>query len=87
MSTQQALAFGVIGLVMIVFIWDRFRYDIVACCALILSVALGIGPFDKAFSGFSDDIVIIVGRALVVSAGMARSGIVDSAIKCFFSAP
>ncbi|MDQ0558970.1 ABC-type Fe3+-siderophore transport system permease subunit [Rhizobium mesoamericanum] len=31
-------------------------------------------PFDKAFSGFSDDIVIIVGSALIVSAGVARSG-------------
>ncbi len=34
--------------------------------------------------GFSDDIVIIVGSALVVSAGVARSGIVDVAIKKFF---
>ncbi|NLS17804.1 SLC13 family permease [Rhizobium sp. P40RR-XXII] len=84
MSIEQALAFGVIGLMMIVFIWDRFRYDIVACCALILSIAVGIVPFERAFSGFSDDIVIIVGSALVVSAGVARSGIVDSAIKRFF---
>lgn len=36
------------------------------------------------FSGFSDDIVIIVGSALVVSAGVARSGIIDSAIRRFF---
>ncbi|MDI7860428.1 SLC13 family permease [Rhizobiaceae bacterium n13] len=84
MTTQQALAFGVIALMMAVFIWDRFRYDVVACCALILAVALGVVPFDRAFSGFSDDIVIIVGSALVVSAGVARSGIVDTAIKRFF---
>ncbi len=84
MTTQQILAFGVIGLMMAVFIWDRFRYDLVACCALVLAVCVGIVPFDKAFSGFSDDIVIIVGSALVVSAGVARSGIVDSTIKRFF---
>ncbi|AYD02333.1 SLC13 family permease [Neorhizobium sp. NCHU2750] len=84
MTTQQILAFSVIALMMAVFIWDRFRYDVVACCALILSVALGVVPTDKAFSGFSDDIVIIVGSALVVSAGVARSGIVDTAIKKFF---
>src|SRR5690606_23975015 len=34
--------------------------------------------------GFSDQIVIIVGSALVVSAAVARSGIVDIAIKKFF---
>jgi di/tricarboxylate transporter len=69
---------------MAVFIWDRFRYDVVACCALIAAVAVGIVPPGEAFSGFSDDIVIIVGSALVVSAGVARSGIVDIAIKKFF---
>ena len=84
MTTQQILAFSVIALMMAVFIWDRFRYDVVACCALILAVIVGIVPADKAFSGFADDIVIIVGSALVVSAGVARSGIVDSAIKKFF---
>ncbi|SCW74416.1 Di-and tricarboxylate transporter [Rhizobium mongolense subsp. loessense] len=84
MTTQQILSFGVIGLMMAIFIWDRFRYDIVACCALVLAVAAGLVPFGKAFSGFGDDIVIIVGSALVVSTGVARSGIVDMAIKRFF---
>jgi di/tricarboxylate transporter len=68
---------------MIFFIWGRFRYDIVACSALMLSVAVGIVPFDNAFDGFSDDIVIIVGSALIVSAGVARSGVVDAAIQRF----
>jgi di/tricarboxylate transporter len=84
MTTDQILAFAVIAAMMAVFIWDRFRYDVVACCALVLAVSLGVVPVDKAFSGFSDDIVIIVGSALIVSAGVARSGIVDIAIKKFF---
>lgn len=84
MTHEQILAFSVIAAMMAVFIWDRFRYDVVACCALVLAVALGVVPFKEAFSGFSDDIVIIVGSALVVSAGVARSGIVDIAIKKFF---
>lgn len=84
MTTQQILAFGLVGLMMAVFIWDRFRYDLVACCALVLAICVGIVPFNRAFSGFSDDIVIIVGSALIVSAGVARSGIVDTTIKRFF---
>ncbi|KKX30566.1 SLC13 family permease [Rhizobium sp. LC145] len=84
MTTDQIFAFAVIAAMMAVFIWDRFRYDVVACCALVLAVVLGVVPFDKAFSGFSDDIVIIVGSALIVSAGVARSGVVDTAIKKFF---
>jgi di/tricarboxylate transporter len=84
MTHEQILAFAVIAAMMGVFIWDRFRYDVVACCALVGAVGLGVVPVQDAFSGFSDDIVIIVASALVVSAGVARSGIVDMAIKKFF---
>ncbi|THK37245.1 SLC13 family permease [Ensifer sp. MPMI2T] len=83
MTAEQSLSFIVIGAMMAFFIWDRFRYDIIACSALMLSVAVGIVPFDHAFDGFSDDIVIIVGSALIVSAGVARSGVVDAAIQRF----
>jgi di/tricarboxylate transporter len=83
MTAEQALSFFILGTMMVFFIWDRFRYDIVACSALMLSVAVGIVPFDRAFDGFSDDIVIIVGSALIVSAGVARSGAVDAAIQRF----
>ena len=37
-------------------------------------------PFDQAFTGFSDDIVIIVGSALLVSAAVARSGVAERLI-------
>lgn len=62
---------------MVAFVWGRVRYDIVAACALLTATAVGIVPFDKAFDGFSDEIVIIVGSALLVSAGVARSGIIE----------
>ncbi|MGB3810884.1 MAG: SLC13 family permease [Parvibaculum sp.] len=62
------------------FIWGRLRYDIVAALALLAAVLAGIVPYNKAFSGFSDDIVIIVGSALVVSAAVARSGIIEVAL-------
>ena len=83
MTLQQALAFGVIGVMMIGFIWGRWRYDVVAVCALLGALALGLVPPDRAFSGFSDDIVIIVGSALVVSAAGSRSGIMETAVRRF----
>ncbi|MCM2290786.1 SLC13 family permease [Allorhizobium sp. BGMRC 0089] len=84
MNHQQYLALALIAAMMLLFIWDRFRYDLVAGVTLLAGIALGLVPVDKAFSGFSDDIVIIVGSALVVSAGVARSGVVDAVIKRFF---
>lgn len=86
MTYEQILAFGLIAVMMAAFLWEKFRYDVVACVALIAAVSLGLLPAKDAFSGFSDDLVIIVGSALVVSAGVARSGVVDLAIKKFFPA-
>lgn len=77
LTTPQWLSIGVVTLMMIAFIWGRFRYDIVAIAALLAGIAVGVVPAKSAFSGFSDDIVIIVGSALVVSATVARSGIMD----------
>lgn len=83
MTTPQLLAFGVIGAMMAAFVWGRVRYDVVAAMALVVSVALGTVPVGEAFSGFSDDIVIIVACALVVSAAVARSGVLEAAIGRF----
>ncbi|PAP96062.1 SLC13 family permease [Mesorhizobium wenxiniae] len=83
MTTPQILSFAVIFVMMAALVWGRYRYDLVAAAALLLALAVGIVPFDEAFSGFSDDIVVIVGSALLVSAGIARSGIMEIAIKRF----
>ncbi len=77
MTVPQMLAFAIVGLMMVAFIWGRLRYDLVAALALLLAVLVGVVPASEAFSGLSDDIVVIVGSALVVSAAVSRSGIMD----------
>ncbi len=81
MTTPQILAFAILAAMMALFVWGRLRYDVVAVLALLAGVFAGIVPYDKAFSGFSDDIVIIVASALVVSAAVARSGIIETALR------
>jgi di/tricarboxylate transporter len=65
---------------MAAFVWGKLRYDVVALLALLAGVALGVVPAKEAFKGFSDDIVIIVASALIVSAAVARSGLVETAL-------
>jgi di/tricarboxylate transporter len=77
MTLAQALAFGIVIVMMGLFAWGRWRYDLVAALALLTAVIVGVVPPDKAFKGFSDDIVIIVASALVVSAAVARSGVIE----------
>jgi di/tricarboxylate transporter len=80
MTLDQGLAFAIVGGMMALFVWGRLRYDLVAMLALLAAVAVGIVPAKEAFSGFSDDIVIIVATALLVSAAVARSGVAERMI-------
>lgn len=80
MTLQQGLGFAVLTGTMALFIWGRWRYDLVAVTGLLAGVLVGVIPAEDAFSGFSNDIVIIVGSALVVSAAVARSGVIERAV-------
>lgn len=81
MTLQQILAFAVIAGTMALFVWGRLRYDLVAGVALLVAVLIGVVPTQRAFSGFSDEIVVIVAGALIVSAAVARSGIIELALQ------
>lgn len=78
MTLPQILSVAVLAGMMLLFIWGRFRYDLVAIMALLAALALGIVKPRDAFSGFSDDIVVIVGSALVLSGAVQRSGVIES---------
>ncbi|MFC3175166.1 SLC13 family permease [Novosphingobium bradum] len=77
MTGPQWLSILTLAGMMALFVWDRFRYDVSAGIALLAAVALGVVKPADAFSGFSDDIVVIVGSALVISAAVQRSGKVE----------
>jgi di/tricarboxylate transporter len=81
MSAHQWLAFALVGATLTLFVWGRFRYDLVSLGALLAGVLLGIVPAKSAFDGFSNDVVVIIAMALVVSAAFARSGIVEMALR------
>ena len=80
MTHSQIAAFLILAGMMLLFIWGKLRYDLVAMLALLASLLAGTVKPEEAFSGFSDDIVIIVGSALVVSAAVGRSGIIETAM-------
>ncbi len=81
MTLPQAFAFAILIGMMALFIWGRLRYDLVALVALSASIATGIVPYKEAFSGFSDDIIVIIASALLLSAAVARSGAVETVLR------
>lgn len=76
MTTDQIILFCLFGGVFGMLLWGRFRYDIVAFCALLLGVVLGVVDTEHAFDGFGHPATLIVALVLIVSAGLMRSGAV-----------
>ena len=78
MTWQQGALLAVLACTMAVFVWDRWRYDVVAIASLMACVLLGlIGP-DAAFAGFSNPAVITVAAVLVISRALGRTGAIDA---------
>lgn len=81
MTVPQFLSVSIIAVTMGLFVWGRLRFDLVALLALLAGIATGVVPRQRAFSGFGDEIVIIVASALLVSAAIERSGVVEDAFE------
>ncbi len=77
MTTDQALLFAIMGGVLALLLWGRWRYDLVAFGALVLAVMLGVVDTKHAFDGFGHPAVIIIALVLVVSKGLERAGVVE----------
>jgi di/tricarboxylate transporter len=78
MTLHQAEAFIVIAAMLALFMSGRLRFDLVAALALVAAVVLGVVPAAKAFSGFSNPVIIIIGSVLVVSRAIAASNVLDA---------
>ena len=77
MTGEQAYLFGVLALALVLFMWGRWRYDLVAVLALLAVVVGRVIPSEQAFSGFSHPAVITVAAVLVLGRGLRNSGVVD----------
>lgn len=81
MTQDQILTFAIIGITIALFIWNRWRYDIVALGSLFVSVVAGIVPAKQAFTGFADPVVVTVACILVLSAAISQSGFIDMTMR------
>jgi di/tricarboxylate transporter len=77
MSFEQGAVFLVLAATMVLFVWGRWRYDIVALVALLAAVYLGLVPPEAAFAGFGHPAVITVAAVLVISRALQVSGVVN----------
>jgi len=71
----------IVVVMLAVFVWDRWRYDMVALGSLLAALATGVVKPDKAFEGFASPVVVIIASVLIVSRAIARSRILDEAAR------
>ncbi len=77
MTNDQVAIMVVLTATMAVFLWGRWRHDMVAVAALLACVLTGLVPEDMAFSGLGHPAVITVACVLVLGYGLQITGAVD----------
>ena len=87
MTTDQIAIFCIITMTFALFIWGKFRYDIVSIISLstlfIIDLVLGgeksnlISNSSNLFTGFGHPAVITVALVLIISQALRNSGVVD----------
>ena len=78
MTAGQGLIFGILAATVALFLWGKWRHDMVALGALLACVLAGLVPAEGAFDGFGHPAVITVACVLVLSRGLQVSGAVDA---------
>lgn len=74
---EKEIVFGILILAIGLFAWGKLRYDLVAILCLLLLVITGLIPAEESFNGFSHPAVITVAMILIVSHGLAKSGLIE----------
>ena len=77
-NVDQIFLFATLGGAMLLFVWGRFRYDLVALFALLFVAVGGVVPPANVFAGFGHAAVVTVAAVLVVSRGLEKAGVVDA---------
>lgn len=67
----------ILVIAMVLFIWGRWRYDIVAIIALATAAMVGAVPFSEIYTGLDNSAVITIACVMVISQAISRSGVLN----------
>ncbi|ADH87117.1 SLC13 family permease [Desulfurivibrio alkaliphilus] len=78
MTPEQLTIFAITLFTLALFLWGRWRHDMVALGALLLAVLSGLVPAHAAFAGFGHPAVITVACVLILSNALQATGAVEA---------
>lgn len=74
---QIWVIFAILIAGLVLFIWQRIRYDVVAILMLLAVGLTGILSFEDLFSGFASHALITIASALIIAKSLENSGMLD----------
>lgn len=75
MTAEIATVLAILGLAVLLFVTEKIRVDLVALLVLVSLAVTGLVTPAEALSGFSNPAVVTVWAVLILSAGLARTGL------------
>ncbi|MCH8531131.1 MAG: SLC13 family permease [Saccharospirillum sp.] len=75
MTTEMLFVFSVLVITMALFVWDKWRMDLVALLVVVTLALSGIISPAEAVSGFGNPVVLTIAALFVVGEGLYRAGV------------
>lgn len=77
MTLDVILTLCVLLLAFVLFVWNRFRIDVVGLIVMSVVIIGGLVTPAEAISGFSNEAVVTIAAMFVLSSGLLRTGAID----------
>jgi di/tricarboxylate transporter len=81
MNAQSWSLAAILIITLVLFMWGRYKPEVIALGALLLCTLLDIIPVESTFIGFGHPAVITVAAVLVLSQALAAAGLVELATR------
>ena len=81
LTTDMMLVFGIIGIVIFLFLVEWVRVDVVAILAMVTLPMLGLLRSQEAFSGFSSNAVISIIAVIIMGRGLDHTGVINRVVR------
>jgi di/tricarboxylate transporter len=81
MTSDMILVFVVIAFVILLFLFEWIRVDVVAILTMVSLPVLGLVSSQEAFSGFSSNAVLSIIAVIIMGRGLDRTGVINRSVR------
>jgi len=74
---EMYIVLGITLFMMVMFIWNKVPFGVTTMTCCVLLVAAGIMDVKSAFSGFANQIVVLIAPMLALSSALSKTGVVQ----------